>query len=67
MRRGGFRWWATSTTLTYATKVWDTYEQHQANAAVYMLMDVSGSMTTSKKYIAESFFFWLHYQTLSQG
>src|SRR5262249_56863796 len=40
-------------------KVWDTYEQHQANAAVYMLMDVSGSMTTSKKYIAKSFFFWM--------
>ncbi len=40
-------------------KVWDTYEQHQASAAVYMLMDVSGSMTTSKKYIAKSFFFWM--------
>ena len=40
-------------------KVWDIYEQHQANAAVYMLMDVSGSMTTSKKYIAKSFFFWM--------
>jgi uncharacterized protein len=40
-------------------KVWDTYEQHQAHAAVYMLMDVSGSMTTSKKYIAKSFFFWM--------
>src|SRR2546428_3294001 len=40
-------------------KVWDTYEQHQASAAVYMLMDLSGSMTTSKKYIAKSFFFWM--------
>ena len=40
-------------------KVWDMHEQRQANAAVYMLMDVSGSMTTSKKYIAKSFFFWM--------
>jgi len=40
-------------------KVWDIHEQRQANAAVYMLMDVSGSMTTSKKYIAKSFFFWM--------
>ena len=34
-------------------KVWDVHEEHQAQAAVYMLMDVSGSMTTSKKYIAK--------------
>ena len=40
-------------------KVWDIHEQRQASAAVYMLMDVSGSMTTSKKYIAKSFFFWM--------
>ncbi len=40
-------------------KVWDVHEEHQAQAAVYMLMDVSGSMTTSKKYIAKSFFFWM--------
>lgn len=40
-------------------KVWDTYEEKQANAAVYMLMDRSGSMTTEKKYIAKSFFFWM--------
>jgi len=26
---------------------------------VYMLMDRSGSMTTSKKYVAKSFFFWM--------
>jgi uncharacterized protein len=37
---------------------------------VYLLMDRSGSMTTEKKYIAKSFFFWLvrflklKYQTL---
>ena len=40
-------------------KVWDTHEETHANAAVYMLMDCSGSMTTSKKYIAKSFFFWM--------
>ena len=40
-------------------KVWDTYEETHANAAVYMLMDRSGSMTTSKKYVAKSFFFWM--------
>jgi sporulation protein YhbH len=40
-------------------KVWDVHEQRQARAVVYMLMDCSGSMTTSKKYIAKSFFFWM--------
>jgi uncharacterized sporulation protein YeaH/YhbH (DUF444 family) len=40
-------------------KVWDTHEGTHANAAVYMLMDRSGSMTTSKKYIAKSCFFWM--------
>jgi len=40
-------------------KVWDEHEEKHANAAVYMLMDVSGSMTTSKKYIAKSFYFWM--------
>jgi len=40
-------------------KVWDLHEQRHANAAVYMLMDCSGSMTTSKKYIAKSFYFWM--------
>jgi len=40
-------------------KVWDNHEEKHANAAVYMLMDVSGSMTTSKKYIAKSFYFWM--------
>jgi sporulation protein YhbH len=40
-------------------RVWDIHEEVHANAAVYMLMDCSGSMTTSKKYIAKSFFFWM--------
>jgi uncharacterized protein len=40
-------------------KVWDEHAEKHANAAVYMLMDRSGSMTTSKKYVAKSFFFWM--------
>jgi hypothetical protein len=40
-------------------RVWDEFDEKHANAAVYMLMDVSGSMTTSKKYIAKSFYFWM--------
>jgi sporulation protein YhbH len=40
-------------------KVWSVREEQQSNAAVYLLMDRSGSMTTEKKYIAKSFFFWL--------
>lgn len=40
-------------------KTWDIHEETHATAAVYMLMDCSGSMTTSKKYIAKSFFFWM--------
>src|SRR5918992_1086059 len=40
-------------------KVWNVREEHHSSAAVYLLMDRSGSMTTEKKYIAKSFFFWL--------
>jgi uncharacterized protein len=40
-------------------KVWSVQQEHHSNAAVYLLMDRSGSMTTEKKYIAKSFFFWL--------
>jgi sporulation protein YhbH len=40
-------------------RVWSERQEHHSNAAVYMLMDRSGSMTTEKKYIAKSFFFWL--------
>ena len=40
-------------------KVWDVHEETHSNAAVYMLMDCSGSMTTGKKYVAKSFFFWM--------
>jgi uncharacterized protein len=40
-------------------KVWNMREAYRSNAAVYLLVDRSGSMTTEKKYIAKSFFFWL--------
>jgi sporulation protein YhbH len=40
-------------------RTWNIEEEQHANAAVYMLMDCSGSMTTGKKYIAKSFFFWM--------
>jgi uncharacterized protein len=40
-------------------KVWSVRQEPHTNAAVYLLMDRSGSMTTEKKYIAKSFFFWL--------
>jgi sporulation protein YhbH len=40
-------------------KVWDVHKETHSNAAVYMLMDCSGSMTTGKKYVAKSFFFWM--------
>ena len=40
-------------------KVWNEHEENHSNAAVYILMDRSGSMTTGKKYVAKSFFFWM--------
>ena len=40
-------------------KVWDIEKEYHSNAAVYFLMDRSGSMNDDKKYIAKSFFFWL--------
>lgn len=40
-------------------RVWDVTHELHANASVHLLMDRSGSMTTSKKYIAKSFFFWM--------
>lgn len=50
---GGF----TNEDLRY--KIWDVEKEYHSNAAVYMLMDRSGSMSDDKKYIAKSFFFWL--------
>lgn len=40
-------------------KVWEMEKEYHSNAAVYFLMDRSGSMDDDKKYIAKSFFFWL--------
>lgn len=40
-------------------RVWDEEPHQRTRAAVYMLMDRSGSMTTEKKYIAKCFYFWL--------
>lgn len=40
-------------------KVWEMEIEYHSNAAVYFLMDRSGSMDDDKKYIAKSFFFWL--------
>lgn len=40
-------------------KTYDIQKDYRSNAAVYLIMDRSGSMTTEKKYIAKSFFFWM--------
>jgi sporulation protein YhbH len=40
-------------------KTYDVQKDYRSNASVYMVMDRSGSMTTDKKYIAKSFFFWM--------
>ncbi len=40
-------------------RVWSERTQPHARAAVYMLMDRSASMSTEKKYIAKSFYFWM--------
>jgi sporulation protein YhbH len=40
-------------------RIWDIEKEYHSNAAVYFLMDRSGSMSDEKKYIAKSFFFWL--------
>jgi sporulation protein YhbH len=40
-------------------RVPEIHEEFHSNCAVYLLMDRSGSMTTEKKYITKSFFFWM--------
>lgn len=37
----------------------ETDQDYQSNAVVLAMMDVSGSMGTTKKYLARSFFFWM--------
>lgn len=40
-------------------RTWSEHQRPITSAAVIAMMDVSGSMTTDKKYIARSFFFWM--------
>ncbi len=40
-------------------KVEQEVEDFDSQAAVYLMMDRSGSMDTERKYIAKSFFFWM--------
>lgn len=40
-------------------RTWDENEERHARAAVYCAMDVSGSMSTERKFIAKVFFFWM--------
>lgn len=40
-------------------KVWETEKEYHSNAAVYLMMDRSGSMDKEKTYIAKSFYFWM--------
>jgi uncharacterized protein len=38
---------------------WETEKEYLSNAAIYLMMDVSGSMTQDKVFIAKSFYFWM--------
>ena len=40
-------------------KNYDVVVEHHSNAAVYIMMDRSGSMNSEKTYIAKSFYFWM--------
>lgn len=40
-------------------KTWEETFEMQSNAVVLCIMDVSGSMSEFKKYIARSFYFWM--------
>ncbi len=40
-------------------KSWEEDVRYESNAAIIAMMDVSGSMSEFKKYIARSFFFWM--------
>lgn len=40
-------------------KLWEKVVEKHSNAAVFLLMDRSYSMTDGKKYIVKSFFFWM--------
>jgi hypothetical protein len=38
---------------------WETEFEYHSNAAIYLMMDRSGSMSKEKTYIAKSFYFWM--------
>ena len=38
---------------------YETNKEYLSNAAIYLMMDVSGSMTKDKVFIAKSFYFWM--------
>jgi sporulation protein YhbH len=40
-------------------KTWETEKEYHSNAAVYLMMDRSGSMDKEKTYVAKSFYFWM--------
>jgi len=40
-------------------RVWDNVVERHSNASVILIMDRSFSMTSEKKYIVKSFFFWM--------
>lgn len=40
-------------------KTWEPSIQHQSNAVIISMMDISGSMGDFEKYIARSFYFWM--------
>lgn len=40
-------------------KNYDVVREYHSNAAVYIMMDRSGSMDSEKTYIAKSFYFWM--------
>jgi uncharacterized sporulation protein YeaH/YhbH (DUF444 family) len=53
MRIGGFE----NGDIRY--RVWENVIEKHSNAAVFLLMDRSGSMTSERKYIVKSFFWWM--------
>ncbi len=53
MRIGGFE----LSDLRY--RIWENVIERHSNASVFLLMDRSGSMTSERKYIVKSFFWWM--------
>ena len=43
--------------LRYRT--WDEKKEYSSKAAIYLMMDTSGSMDVRKKEIAKTFYFWM--------